>query len=118
MRRPAKHSRLVRNVEALHEFRCDRFNSAKMFDRPPRPSKNLRGPCWAPEAFARCWFGAMSYCHGARGLAGQYKFGGRSGGCVALLGVAKLVLRLVLGRSLVKILDQFSVCVFRSSSVV
>ncbi|KAJ6406319.1 hypothetical protein OIU84_009944 [Salix udensis] len=27
-----------------------------------------------------CWFGAMPCCHGAGGLAGQYKFGGRSGG--------------------------------------
>ena len=54
-----------------------------------------------------CWFGAMPSCHGAGGLAGQYKFGGRSGGCVALLGTAKLVLGLVLGTSLVKILDQF-----------
>ncbi|KAL2501369.1 Molybdate transporter 1 [Forsythia ovata] len=47
--------------------------------------------------------------YGAGGLVGQYKFGGRNGGCVALLGVAKLVLGLVLGSSLVKILDQFSV---------
>ncbi|KAI3468267.1 hypothetical protein Pfo_024930 [Paulownia fortunei] len=56
-----------------------------------------------------CWFGAMPCCHGAGGLAGQYKFGGRTGGCVALLGVAKLVLGLVFGSSLVKILDQFPV---------
>jgi hypothetical protein len=56
-----------------------------------------------------CWFGAMPSCHGAGGLAGQYKFGGRSGGCVALLGAAKLVLGLVLGSSLVKILSQFPV---------
>lgn len=56
-----------------------------------------------------CWFGAMPSCHGAGGLAGQYKFGGRSGGCVALLGGAKLVLGLVLGGSLVKILEQFPV---------
>jgi hypothetical protein len=56
-----------------------------------------------------CWFGAMPSCHGAGGLAGQYKFGGRSGGCVALLGAAKLVLGLVLGSSLVKILNQFPV---------
>ncbi|KAL3850347.1 hypothetical protein ACJIZ3_012229 [Penstemon smallii] len=56
-----------------------------------------------------CWFGAMPSCHGAGGLAGQYKFGGRSGGCVALLGVAKLVLGLVLGTSLVKVLQQFPV---------
>ncbi|KAJ8570709.1 hypothetical protein K7X08_037681 [Anisodus acutangulus] len=39
------------------------------------------------------------------GLAGQYKFGSRSGGCVALLGVAKLVL----GSSMVKVLTQFLV---------
>ncbi|XP_021893506.1 molybdate transporter 1 [Carica papaya] len=38
-----------------------------------------------------CWFGAMPCCHGAGGLAGQYKFGGRSGGCVAILGAAKVV---------------------------
>jgi MFS superfamily sulfate permease-like transporter len=56
-----------------------------------------------------CWFGAMPSCHGAGGLAGQYKFGGRSGGCVALLGTAKLILGLVLGSSLVKILSQFPV---------
>ncbi|XP_059296398.1 molybdate transporter 1 [Lycium ferocissimum] len=56
-----------------------------------------------------CWFGAMPCCHGAGGLAGQYKFGGRSGGCVALLGVAKFVLGLVLGSSMVKVLTQFPV---------
>ncbi|CAK7353446.1 unnamed protein product [Dovyalis caffra] len=56
-----------------------------------------------------CWFGAMPCCHGAGGLAGQYKFGGRSGGCVALLGAAKLVLGLVLGSSLVMVLNQFPV---------
>ncbi|CAE6009866.1 unnamed protein product [Arabidopsis arenosa] len=56
-----------------------------------------------------CWFGAMPTCHGAGGLAGQYKFGGRSGGCVALLGVAKMVLGLGLGGSLVGILEKFPV---------
>ncbi|KAF3975276.1 hypothetical protein ACB098_10G120700 [Castanea mollissima] len=56
-----------------------------------------------------CWFGAMPSCHGAGGLAGQYKFGGRSGGCVAILGTAKLILGLVLGNSLAKILNQFPV---------
>ncbi|GAV92234.1 hypothetical protein CFOL_v3_35615 [Cephalotus follicularis] len=56
-----------------------------------------------------CWFGGMPCCHGAGGLAGQYKFGGRSGGCVALLGATKMVLGLVLGSSLVRILNQFPV---------
>ncbi|CAL5211803.1 unnamed protein product [Lathyrus oleraceus] len=56
-----------------------------------------------------CWFGAVPTCHGAGGLAGQYKFGGRSGGCVVLLGVGKLVLGLVLGTSLAHILNHFPV---------
>ncbi|RDX92973.1 Molybdate transporter 1, partial [Mucuna pruriens] len=55
------------------------------------------------------WFGAMPCCHGAGGLAGQYKFGGRSGGCVALLGAAKLVLGFVLGTSLAHFFNQFPV---------
>ncbi|KAJ1411025.1 Molybdate transporter 1/2 [Sesbania bispinosa] len=55
------------------------------------------------------WFGAMPSCHGAGGLAGQYKFGGRSGGCVALLGAAKLVLGFVLGSSLAHFFNQFPV---------
>ncbi|XP_028791660.1 molybdate transporter 1-like [Neltuma alba] len=58
---------------------------------------------------AGSWFGAMPCCHGAGGLAGQYKFGGRSGACVALLGAAKLVLGFVLGNSLAIILNQFPV---------
>ncbi|XP_022756506.1 molybdate transporter 1-like [Durio zibethinus] len=56
-----------------------------------------------------CWFGAIPCCHGAGGLAGQYKFGGRSGGCVAILGAAKMILGVVLGTSLVTILHQFPV---------
>ncbi|KAF5207653.1 Molybdate transporter like [Thalictrum thalictroides] len=56
-----------------------------------------------------CWFGAMPCCHGAGGLAGQYKFGGRSGACVAVLGTAKLMLGIILGSSLVMILTQFPV---------
>ncbi|CAJ1973773.1 unnamed protein product [Sphenostylis stenocarpa] len=55
------------------------------------------------------WFGAMPCCHGAGGLAGQYKFGGRSGGCVAILGAAKLVLGFVLGSSLAHFFNQFPV---------
>ncbi|XP_078166335.1 molybdate transporter 1-like [Carex rostrata] len=56
-----------------------------------------------------CWFGAMPCCHGAGGLAGQYKFGGRSGGCVAALGALKLVLGLVLGGSILRVLVEFPV---------
>ncbi|KAF7102244.1 hypothetical protein CFC21_103415 [Triticum aestivum] len=56
-----------------------------------------------------CWFGAMPCCHGAGGLAGQYKFGGRSGACVAALGGLKLALGLVLGGSVLRVLASFPV---------
>ncbi|CAD6205656.1 unnamed protein product [Miscanthus lutarioriparius] len=56
-----------------------------------------------------CWFGAMPCCHGAGGLAGQYKFGGRSGGCVAALGALKLALGLLLGGSMLRVLSEFPV---------
>jgi len=47
-----------------------------------------------------CWFGAMPSCHGAGGLAGQFKFGARGGCSVLLLGIAKICLSLVLGQTL------------------
>ncbi|KAL5729471.1 CCR4-NOT core ubiquitin-protein ligase subunit mot2 [Ranunculus cassubicifolius] len=56
-----------------------------------------------------CWFGAMPCCHGAGGLAGQYRFGGRSGASVLFLGIMKLVLGLVFGNSFVRILSQFPI---------
>ncbi|KAM0893024.1 hypothetical protein ACQ4PT_025381 [Festuca glaucescens] len=42
--------------------------------------------------FVGCWFGAMPCCHGAGGLAGQYRFGGRSGASVVFLAISKLLL--------------------------
>ncbi|XP_027344634.1 molybdate transporter 2 [Abrus precatorius] len=59
--------------------------------------------------FVGCWFGAMPCCHGAGGLAGQYRFGGRSGASVVFLGVAKLVLALVFGNSFGRILGEFPI---------
>ncbi|KAL0397079.1 UNVERIFIED_CONTAM: Molybdate transporter 2 [Sesamum calycinum] len=56
-----------------------------------------------------CWFGAMPVCHGAGGLAGQYRFGGRSGLSVVFLGLGKLVLGLLFGNSFVRILSSFPV---------
>ena len=47
-----------------------------------------------------CPFGAMPMCHGAGGLAAQYRFGARTGGSMILLGGAKIVLGLLFGGSL------------------
>ncbi|PAN29451.1 hypothetical protein PAHAL_5G227300 [Panicum hallii] len=59
--------------------------------------------------FVGCWFGAMPCCHGAGGLAGQYRFGGRSGASVVFLAIGKLALGLVFGNSFVTILGQFPI---------
>lgn len=39
-----------------------------------------------------CWFGAMPACHGSGGLAGQYRFGARSGSSIIFLGSGKFLL--------------------------
>lgn len=54
-----------------------------------------------------CPFGAMPVCHGAGGLAAQYRFGARTGGSVIMLGSAKIVLALALGAAAVAWFDSF-----------
>lgn len=54
-----------------------------------------------------CWFGAMPMCHGAGGLAGQYRFGARSNGSILFLGGAKVVVAVVFGAALLPLLMVF-----------
>jgi len=54
-----------------------------------------------------CWFGAMPACHGAGGLAGQYKFGARGGMAVFMLGSAKIALALCVGSVLEQIIEFY-----------
>lgn len=49
--------------------------------------------------------GAMPNCHGAGGLAGQYRFGARHGASVVFLGVCKMLLSILLGASALALLD-------------
>jgi MFS superfamily sulfate permease-like transporter len=53
------------------------------------------------------WFGAMPMCHGAGGLAGQYRFGARTNGSILILGVAKMALAVVFGGSLLTLLGVY-----------
>lgn len=46
-------------------------------------------------------------CHGSGGLLAQHRFGARSGASVIVLGVAKLIIGLLFGDSLVVIFEQF-----------
>lgn len=54
-----------------------------------------------------CWVGAMPVCHGAGGLAAQYRFGARSGASVVLLGLFKVVVGAVFGTTLLDLLRGF-----------
>ncbi len=80
--------------------------SADLFpDRPATPRRvavsvglmNLVG----------AWFGAMPMCHGAGGLAGQYRFGARTNGSVLFLGAVKIVVAVLFGASLLALCRAF-----------
>jgi MFS superfamily sulfate permease-like transporter len=58
-----------------------------------------------------CWFGAAPACHGAGGLAGQWRFGARSGAAVVFLGLLKLLLGLLLGSSMARLLEAYPVSI-------
>ena len=53
------------------------------------------------------WFGAMPVCHGAGGLAAQYRFGARSGASVIFLGTVKILLGLLFGNTLLTFLTHY-----------
>lgn len=54
-----------------------------------------------------CWFGGMPMCHGAGGLAGQYRFGARTNGSILFLGTVKMLLAVFLGASLMALCQAF-----------
>ena len=54
-----------------------------------------------------CLFGAMPACHGSGGLAGQYRFGARTGGSIVLLGSAKILLGLLFGTAALGVMGAF-----------
>ncbi len=53
------------------------------------------------------WFGGMPMCHGAGGLAGQYRFGARTNGSILFLGAAKIIIAIVFGASLMSLCKAF-----------
>ncbi|KAI0017453.1 hypothetical protein F4780DRAFT_593176 [Xylariomycetidae sp. FL0641] len=73
----------------------------------PQPSVTQLGLSVAAMNLLGCWFGAMPVCHGAGGLAAQYRFGARSGASIVLLGAFKIVLGVVFGESLLDLLGAF-----------
>ena len=62
---------------------------------PEAPTVTELGISVAAINLVGCWFGAMPACHGSGGLAGQYRFGARSGSSIVVLGSIKFALGLV-----------------------
>jgi MFS superfamily sulfate permease-like transporter len=54
-----------------------------------------------------CPLGGMPVCHGSGGLAAQYRFGARTGGSMVFLGLAKMILAVTLGSSLLTIITIY-----------
>jgi hypothetical protein len=54
-----------------------------------------------------CLFGAMPTCHGSGGLAGQHRFGARTGGSMVLLGITKMGLGILFGSAVGVLLAAF-----------
>lgn len=55
--------------------------------------------------------GGIPMCHGAGGLAAQYRFGARTGGSVIILGVLKVVLGFLFGGALLGLLQSYPMAV-------
>ncbi|KAL2650468.1 hypothetical protein R1flu_018596 [Riccia fluitans] len=91
---------VLNSVIAVCKLSNDLFPSKEVTPMAVSSSVGLLNLCG-------CWFGAMPVCHGAGGLAGQYRFGARKGLSVVILGIAKLLLGLLLGSSLLRLLAQF-----------
>ena len=54
-----------------------------------------------------CLFGGMPMCHGAGGLAGQYKFGARGGFSIFILGLEKILVAIIFGGILEQLLTVY-----------
>lgn len=52
-------------------------------------------------------FGGVPMCHGAGGLAAQYRFGARTGASVIMLGILKIIVGALFGGVLVVLLSQY-----------
>ncbi|KAI2620357.1 hypothetical protein GGS26DRAFT_311594 [Hypomontagnella submonticulosa] len=73
----------------------------------PTPSVTALGISVAGMNLLGCWFGAMPVCHGAGGLAAQYRFGARSGASIIILGLFKMLLGIIFGETLLDLLKAF-----------
>ncbi|KAF8534436.1 hypothetical protein BDD12DRAFT_860495 [Trichophaea hybrida] len=83
------------------------YLSRDLLPHEPAPSVTALGISVGVMNLVGCWFGAMPVCHGSGGLAGQYRFGARSGSSVQILGLFKIAIGLMFGSSLTGLLERF-----------
>lgn len=91
---------ILNSVIAVCALSGDYFPHRRLRTRPVAVSVGLMN-------LTGCWFGAMPACHGSGGLAGQYRFGARTGGSVIMLGAAKIVIAVSLGSSAAVLLAAY-----------
>lgn len=90
----------LNSVIAVCALATDLFPERKVTPRKVAVSVGLMN-------LVACWFGGMPMCHGAGGLAGQYRFGARTNGSILLLGAAKMAIAVTLGASLMGVCRVF-----------
>jgi MFS superfamily sulfate permease-like transporter len=81
--------------------------AALLLPSRPTPSLGHIGISLAITNFISAPFGAMPICHGSGGLAGQYRFGARSGASVMFLGTIKLLLGLFAAGPVIWVIRRF-----------
>eukprot|EP01137_Pigoraptor_chileana_P036989 Opistho-2@33433 len=91
----------LNSVLAVCRLSSDLFPSEKAA-RPVRVSMSV-----AAMNIIGCWFGAMPMCHGAGGLAAQYRFGARTNVSILFLGSVFVLVAVILGDSLFSIMQTF-----------
>ncbi len=95
---------LLNSVIAVCALSHDYFPGRGIPPRRMAASVGLMNLCCVP-------LGGMPMCHGAGGLAAQYRFGARTGGSVVMLGTMKIVVGLLLGGTLLATLRHYPVSI-------
>ncbi len=85
------------------------LNNERLF--PDKPSQHVSRRAVSASVgmmnVVGLWFGALPLCHGAGGLAGQFRFGARHGTSIILLGLVKVLLACVIGNAGPHLLGAF-----------
>jgi MFS superfamily sulfate permease-like transporter len=95
---------LLNSVIAVCALSGDLFPGRAVGTRPMAISVGLMN-------LTTCLFGAMPSCHGSGGLAGQHRFGARTGGSVVVLGAGKIALGILFGSAVGVVLAAFPAAV-------